>query len=138
MNSDSKDNGEAIDNALYDLLDSVVEYQELRKACGGQLRDAFFNLTLARRSAGYNRISPDLCSGKAKAIATIEPAGVQIHRRAVENEKDPLMWFGMLVPPQLRKAQQEFVGSLNQLVKLAQLQRQIEHKRRNVQTQLKT
>ncbi|KAJ2392803.1 hypothetical protein GGI23_005147 [Coemansia sp. RSA 2559] len=34
---------------------------------------------------------------------------------------DPLLWFGMLVPPTLKDAQNAFVASLDSLVRLAQL-----------------
>ncbi|KAI9475144.1 hypothetical protein BX667DRAFT_498131 [Coemansia mojavensis] len=43
-----------------------------------------------------------------------------------EKSKDPLLWFGMLVPPALKDAQAQFNETLDILVELAELKRQLE------------
>ncbi|KAJ1827374.1 hypothetical protein IWW55_006471 [Coemansia sp. RSA 2706] len=40
---------------------------------------------------------------------------------------DPLLWFGMLVPPALKEAQSQFTLSLEELVQLAELKRRLAH-----------
>ncbi|KAJ2677342.1 hypothetical protein IWW42_000148 [Coemansia sp. RSA 1085] len=44
-----------------------------------------------------------------------------------EKSKDPLLWFGMLVPPALKDAQAQFNETLDILVELAELKRQLEN-----------
>ncbi|KAJ1656112.1 hypothetical protein GGF38_004639 [Coemansia sp. RSA 25] len=189
----------SVDSQLFELFDCVAEYQQLRHSSSSTLRQAFFDLALAKRSAGYRWISPDLYNGRAHAIATVaideeypndmrvmrsnthaeasssnpeqthsaisdgDKEGSVIRRRrrrqrhsnrdesesaepAASNDKeedenlasdgeaskkqqrsvaanDPLLWFGMLVPPSLKEAQSGFATSLDCFVQLAQLKR---------------
>ncbi|KAJ2083120.1 hypothetical protein H4R24_001033 [Coemansia sp. RSA 988] len=186
-----------IDEGLLELLDVFSEYQRIRESSNALLREAFFDLSVARRSAGYQWISADMYSGRAQAITTVDinPLTdtiniVRKHRQeqcadevqqdgpseglrrrhqasdsrtSTDGEKDekvnsdkdektaielgssspsrvrsddPLLWFGMLVPPALKKAQGGFVDALDQLVRLAQLKRQLEAKQNTLQLML--
>ncbi|KAJ2735006.1 hypothetical protein IW152_001851 [Coemansia sp. BCRC 34962] len=197
--NESAPNPALIDSQLLELFDCVAEYQRLRDSSSRLLRQAFFNLTQAKRSAGYQWISPDLCSGRARAIATIsvdeehpvsmrvvrnnshtdnddeqerdsdtEKADVGLRRRGRRSSResehvraassdgdseedlpgdaekpakeqravagnDPLLWFGMLVPPALKSAQSGFVSSLDQFVRLAQLKHRIAQQQQALQ-----
>ncbi|PIA19531.1 hypothetical protein COEREDRAFT_5362 [Coemansia reversa NRRL 1564] len=188
------------DDDLLELLDMFSEYQQIRGSSNALLRQAFFDLSVARRSAGYQWISADMYSGRAQAITTVDVDPIAdditvIYRRrqescadevrqekpreglrrrlpisetatAVElndeeNDKhndsdmdemtstekrnsspskvrsdDPLLWFGMLVPPALKEAQSGFVNAVGQLVRLAQLKRQLEAKQKALQPML--
>ncbi|KAJ2824715.1 hypothetical protein GGI24_003337 [Coemansia furcata] len=189
--SDSAPNPALIDSQLLALFDCVAEYQQLRSGSSNLLRQAFFDLALAKRSAGYQWISPDLYSGRARAIATVSineehPISMRVVRNSSrtnnDDEKDqdgdaenadsglrrrrrhsdhkaeyaeanssgdedeeslpndseksdkekrsaavtdPLLWFGMLVPPTLKSAQSGFVSSLDQFIQLAQLKHRL-------------
>ncbi|KAJ2537073.1 hypothetical protein EV175_006754 [Coemansia sp. RSA 1933] len=153
------DHQEGVHNSMLSILDSVAEYRRLRHKSCTSLRQAFFDLSCAKRSAGYQWISPHLYNAHPKAIATVSiaddssPLEITCVRRCItagsessscssesdqeeeeqgtdDNEKkprrrkasdDPLLWFGMLVPPTLKDAQNGFVASLDSLVRLAQL-----------------
>ncbi|KAJ2684213.1 hypothetical protein IWW39_005041 [Coemansia spiralis] len=179
--SESTPSPALIDSQLLELFGCVAEYQQLRDSSSSLLRQSFFNLAQAKRSAGYQWISPDLYSGRARAIATVSideehPVSMRVVRNnshtgsddkqeqdsdkdnadsglrrrgqrssdEAEDEEDspgdaekpakkqraaagndPLLWFGMLVPPALKSAQSGFVSSLDQLVRLAQLKHRI-------------
>ncbi|KAJ2753601.1 hypothetical protein GGI19_003009 [Coemansia pectinata] len=191
--SEKTSNPASIDNQLFELFDCVAEYQQLRSSSSILLRQAFFDLASAKRSAGYQWISPDLYSGRAHAIATVSigeehPIDMRVVRNNSRidngNEKgqgsdrektdgglkrrsrrhlssdesehakltasgdedeedlpgdtekpdkkqrsvavnDPLLWFGMLVPPTLKAAQSGFVSSLDKFVQLAQLKHRL-------------
>ncbi|KAJ2428537.1 hypothetical protein GGF41_001347, partial [Coemansia sp. RSA 2531] len=69
--SESTSNPALVDSQLFELFDCVAEYQQLRSNSNNLLRQAFFDLALAKRSAGYQWISPDLYSARAHAIATV-------------------------------------------------------------------
>ncbi|KAJ2822279.1 hypothetical protein IWW50_004277 [Coemansia erecta] len=45
--------------------------------------------------------------------------------KAKDVSGDPLLWFGMLVPPALKDAQTQFTTAVDQLVQLAELKRQL-------------
>ncbi|KAJ2614581.1 hypothetical protein H4S08_001646 [Coemansia sp. RSA 1365] len=189
-----------IDDDLLELLDMFSEYQRIRGSSNALLRQAFFDLSVARRSAGYQWISADMYSGRAQAITTVDVDPIadditvvyrrqqeqcadevqqekprEVLRRRIptsktatavelsdeENDKhndsdmdektstekrnsspsrvrsdDPLLWFGMLVPPALKEAQSGFVNALGQIVRLAQLKRQLEAKQKTLQPML--
>ncbi|KAJ2065799.1 hypothetical protein GGI17_000068 [Coemansia sp. S146] len=199
--SESASNPASVDNQLIELFDCVAEYQQLRSSSSILLRHAFFDLALAKRSAGYQWISPDLYSGRARAIATVsideehpidmrvvrnnshsgnddeteqdsngekEDGGLRRRSRrrhgsdesehtkltasGDEDEEDspsdtekpdkkqrsvavndPLLWFGMLVPPTLKAAQSGFVSSLDQFVQLAQLKHRLAQQQQALQ-----
>ncbi|KAJ1842598.1 hypothetical protein H4R99_005904 [Coemansia sp. RSA 1722] len=174
----------AIDRELLELFDDLTQYQQMRDSANQELKHAYFDLALARRSAGYRWISPDLYSGRARAIATasVDPdtgrvsvvrrelarartsKGRQQHQENKEDEgrsglrqrrqkkdtadkepgnnddgdqervlDDPLLWFGMLVPPSLKDAQRGFATSLDLLVALAQAKGQLTAKQQGLQ-----
>ncbi|KAJ2448680.1 hypothetical protein GGF42_005023 [Coemansia sp. RSA 2424] len=197
----------SVDSQLFELFDCVAEYQQLRHSSSSTLRQAFFDLALAKRSAGYRWISPDLYNGRAHAIATVaideeypndlrvmrsnthaeasssnpeqthsaisdsDKEGNVIRRRrrrlsnrdesesadpaaSNDNEEDgdlasdgkvskkqqrsvaandPLLWFGMLVPPSLKEAQSGFATSLDCFVQLAQLKRRLMQQQQEIQ-----
>ncbi|KAJ1724529.1 hypothetical protein LPJ53_001234 [Coemansia erecta] len=138
-----------IDNMILGLLGMVEEYQRVREASGQLAKQAYFDLTLARRSAGYRWISADLYSGRAQAVATTtidsetgELSGAVERRPTQRTEKgktvddDPVLWFGMLVPPKLKDAQSGFVAMLDQLAHLAQLRQRIARQQQRVQSAL--
>ncbi|KAJ2802183.1 hypothetical protein H4R20_003380 [Coemansia guatemalensis] len=195
-----KSTNQKIDDGLLELLDEFSEYQRIRESSNALLRQAFFDLSVARRSAGYQWISADMYSGRAQAITTVDvdpvadnisivrkhrqeqcadeaqqegsSEGLRRRRQASgatasadssDGEKDehnssdmdeqtatekrnsapsrvrsddPLLWFGMLVPPALKKAQGGFVNALDQIVQLAQLKRQLEAKQKALQLML--
>ncbi|KAJ2125650.1 hypothetical protein IW147_000710 [Coemansia sp. RSA 720] len=156
------------DDELLNLLDVFVEYQQLQEAINGGLKRGYFDLAVAKRTAGYRWISPDMYNGRAQAIATVavdEASGTITYTRrtptvannadkseqsgglrkrgakakTVNNDEknendvrkvsdDPLLWFGMLVPPALKDAQTQFTTTLDQLVRLADLKQQLAHK----------
>ncbi|KAJ1646438.1 hypothetical protein LPJ64_002083 [Coemansia asiatica] len=187
----------SIDKELLELFDVLTQYQHIRGSANQELKQAYFDLTLAKRSAGYRWISPDLYSGRAQAIATaaIDPrtGHVSIVRRDVarrrtsekssqEQQKemgdegqgrsglrqrrerkgsankdkdkeepgeqnngesdemraldDPLLWFGMLVPPSLKDAQRGFVTSLDRLIALGQVKQQLLVKQQRLQQRI--
>ncbi|KAJ2746502.1 hypothetical protein GGI20_001277 [Coemansia sp. BCRC 34301] len=83
----------SIDSQLFELFDCVEEYQQLRSISSSKLRQAFFDLALAKRSAGYQWISPDMYSGRAHAIATVvideeHPNAMQVVRRTPAKDTD--------------------------------------------------
>ncbi|KAJ1795681.1 hypothetical protein LPJ59_004209 [Coemansia sp. RSA 2399] len=162
-----------LDDKMLRVLDNVAEYRRLRDQCNTSFRHAFFALACAKRSAGYQWISPDLYNAHPTAIATVSIAdssgagGLEIagvHRRqpgasgrddataaaeeegeADDDEKkpqrrkasdDPLLWFGMLVPPTLKDAQNAFVASLDSLVRLAQLEWAIRSEQDELQNEI--
>ncbi|KAI9505087.1 hypothetical protein GGI25_000405 [Coemansia spiralis] len=173
--SEHRTDRQNIDDFMLELFDNIAEYRSIREESSAALRQAFFDLALAKRSAGYRWISPDLYSANAQAIATVavcenscEVVG-GIYRRdireiagpdgsssdcsddAVDSEKDalskrcsnsqkskakkkckasdnPLLWFGMLVPPKLKEAQGGFAASLDHFIRLAQLKRSMQLK----------
>ncbi|KAJ2355163.1 hypothetical protein IWW50_002354 [Coemansia erecta] len=150
---------------LLKALDVVAEYQSIRETSNSGLKHGYFNLAVAKRAAGYWWISPDLYSGRARAIATVAidetsgsmrcvrrspnaksaekteaPEGLQRRGKTkaanADKEKNsenktkdmsgnPLLWFGMLVPPALKDAQAQFTSTLDQLVQLANLKCQL-------------
>ncbi|KAJ2503423.1 hypothetical protein GGH96_000213 [Coemansia sp. RSA 1972] len=156
------------DDELLSLLDVFAKYQQLQEAINGGLKRGYFDLAVAKRTAGYRWISPDMYSGRARAIATVaadEESGTIAYTRRTpsatnnadkseqsgglrkrgakpkmvnnneKNEKDvrkvsddPLLWFGMLVPPALKDAQTQFTTTLEQLVRLAVLKQQLDSK----------
>ncbi|KAJ2356492.1 hypothetical protein GGF43_002036 [Coemansia sp. RSA 2618] len=153
------------DERLLKALDAVAEYQSIRETSNSGLKSGYFDLAVAKRAAGYRWISPDLYSGRARAIATVAidetsgslrcvrrspnaksaekteaPEGLRKRCKAktekADEEKDsenktkdmsgdPLLWFGMLVPPALKDAQTQFTTAVDQLVQLAELKRQL-------------
>ncbi|KAJ2513361.1 hypothetical protein GGI11_000768 [Coemansia sp. RSA 2049] len=154
-----------IDAGLLNVLDRVAEYRRLRDEASASLRQAFFDLARAKRSAGYQWISPDLYSAHPRAIATVsvdethpidnaaadESKIFLVNRRMAEDSdqdnsgsddekprarkpsKDPLLWFGMLVPPALKDAQKGFVASLDSLARLAHLAHTIQREQERLQ-----
>ncbi|KAJ1668302.1 hypothetical protein IW140_000393 [Coemansia sp. RSA 1813] len=188
--SEENTHRQSVDNKMLAVLDSVAEYRRLRDECGASFRQAFFELARAKRSAGYQWISPDLYNANPKAIATVSITGSTdddgdgdgdcgdgmeisgVHRREadthscsetgsttsnsnassreadkdeeLEDEKprrrkasdDPLLWFGMLVPPPLKDAQKGFVASLDTLVRLAQLHHTIRCEQKELQHEM--
>ncbi|KAJ2712591.1 hypothetical protein H4R19_002676 [Coemansia spiralis] len=181
---DSRD--AACDNAdseLLALLECLAEYQEARESSGALLRQGFFELALARRSAGYRWISPERHHGNARSTASVDvdqdthnirlvcggpertpsaacgkadgdsqggvrqrrgrhtgsdensdtdssaacglPSSPDEDKHVAADPGDPLLWFGVLVPPALRDAQGHFRAALAQLVRLAQLKTQL-------------
>ncbi|KAJ2663144.1 hypothetical protein IWW48_001465 [Coemansia sp. RSA 1200] len=142
-----------MDAGLLNVLDHVSEYRRLRDEANASLRQAFFDLARAKRSTGYQWISPDLYSAHPRAIATVSVDETNPNDNAAADEseifivnrrmsvdsdqddsgsedekprtrktsKDPLLWFGMLVPPALKDAQKGFVASLGSLARLAHL-----------------
>ncbi|KAJ1885298.1 hypothetical protein LPJ66_010186 [Kickxella alabastrina] len=124
------------DTKLLQHFATLAQYQHTRERNSAALKQAFFVLAQARRSAGYSRISPDQYSGHAQPIATVninamEPGSsgstMTVARRNEDSAGvDPLLWFGMLVPPTLREAQSGFVEALDGLVALAQMKRELE------------
>ncbi|KAJ1885319.1 hypothetical protein LPJ66_010175 [Kickxella alabastrina] len=125
------------DTKLLQHFATLAQYQHTRERSSAALKQAFFVLAQARRSAGYSRISPDQYSGHAQPIATVninamEPDSsdgtMAVARRNEDSGGgvDPLLWFGMLVPPTLREAQSGFVEALDGLVALAQMKRELE------------
>ncbi|KAJ2783923.1 hypothetical protein H4R18_001406 [Coemansia javaensis] len=129
--------GEA-DSELLAALEVLGEYRAAREASSAALRQGFFDLAVARRSAGYRQISAGMCSGSARAGATVrvnEAAGtIGPVRRAADggsgSSGDPLLWFGgaLGTPPALREAQRRFADALDQLAGLAQLTRRLAHR----------
>ncbi|KAJ2456307.1 hypothetical protein EV183_000234 [Coemansia sp. RSA 2336] len=156
---DINSNNQEKDKQLLQALDTFAEYQNRREVAHSKLRQGYFDLALAKRTAGYRWISPDLYSGNAQAIKTvhIDPASgalsiqqgqamheqndsQQLRRRKQkknaekeqqDKSKDPLLWFGMLVPPALKDAQVQFNDALQVLVELAELKRQLESQAKN-------
>ncbi|KAJ1733319.1 hypothetical protein LPJ61_001620 [Coemansia biformis] len=177
------------DGDLLSLLECLAEYQATRESSGALLRQGFFDLALARRSTGYQSISPDWCHGSARASASValdehpgdlrlvvgdagraprakdsetehgshgspgDSGGVRQRRRQSANghrsqddgdataatgdgdksaggadPDDPLLWFGVLVPPALRDAQGRFKEALGELIRLAQLKGRLERR----------
>ncbi|KAI7834247.1 hypothetical protein BX661DRAFT_195989 [Kickxella alabastrina] len=124
------------DTKLLQHFATLAQYQHTRERSSAALKQAFFVLAQARRSAGYSRISPDQYSGHAQPIATVninamEPDSSSItmtvaRRNEDSSGVDPLLWFGMLVPPTLREAQSGFVDALDGLVALAQMKHELE------------
>ncbi|KAJ2376039.1 hypothetical protein GGI05_007064 [Coemansia sp. RSA 2603] len=148
MNAE-RERRQEIDDMTLELLGAVEEYQSLREASGQLAKQAYFDLTLARRSAGYRWISADLYSGRAQAIATAtidnktNKLSGAVKRRPTQRtdkgktvDEDPVLWFGMLVPPKLKDAQGGFVAMLDQLMRLAQLKQQISSQQQRVQSAL--
>ncbi|KAJ2725334.1 hypothetical protein GGI07_001342 [Coemansia sp. Benny D115] len=145
MSADGVSAEQRIDADLLSLLDSVSQYQSVRAHSSDALKQAFFDISRAKRSQGYRWISPDQYSNRAQALATatIDPTtgDYSLVRREPEkpvvkkqekDEKDdardagdPLLWFGVLVPPALRDAQRGFEGVLEDFVRLAQLKSQL-------------
>ncbi|KAJ2806651.1 hypothetical protein H4R21_000777 [Coemansia helicoidea] len=173
------------DSSLLALLDCLAEYQGARASSGALLRQGFFDLAVARRSAGYRWISPGRHHGNARCTASVAIDGhsgdIRLvrsgsghapdtaarvaddcdqgvrrrrHQHASDNEgsegaasqlppeesecapadpDDPLLWFGVLVPPALRDAQGRFRAALDQLVRLAQLKAQLAQRRQQAQ-----
>ncbi|KAJ1964897.1 hypothetical protein GGI12_001128 [Dipsacomyces acuminosporus] len=63
---------EEIDGTLLELFDVLARYRQGRSSSSKALKQAYFDLAQARRSAGYRWVSPDQYSGNARAIATVD------------------------------------------------------------------
>ena len=99
---DEKEEQQGNTNALK-ILDLLDEYQLFRNRSGTQFRNAYFDLTIAKKSHSINPLYPKSLKG------------------------DPLYWFSGLPCKGLRDAQTGFTKALDDIKELALIVQKLQH-----------
>jgi hypothetical protein len=115
-------------------LDQVQDYVIAQEALRELLRSGLFSIAQTKYSKGcIGQQQYDMEMEASARVDVLENSASQgspstcstfeLHRG--EGEKDPLAWFGVMVPPSLRDAQQSFKQALEVVVQLANHAQQI-------------
>eukprot|EP00295_Goniomonas_pacifica_P027928 CAMPEP_0175936096 /NCGR_PEP_ID=MMETSP0108-20121206/21429_1 /TAXON_ID=195067 ORGANISM="Goniomonas pacifica, Strain CCMP1869" /NCGR_SAMPLE_ID=MMETSP0108 /ASSEMBLY_ACC=CAM_ASM_000204 /LENGTH=147 /DNA_ID=CAMNT_0017260155 /DNA_START=9 /DNA_END=452 /DNA_ORIENTATION=- len=137
------------DDVLCELMAEVDHYQEIHHQMQVACKEGRFLLASTRRSTGMTRISPCQFDENmtASAKVNIDESGSlsfqappwvvsKAKQEGTETKKsdNPINWFGVLVPPALRRSQRHFLNATELCVDLANSARRI----KELQTELES
>ncbi|ORX59893.1 hypothetical protein BCR36DRAFT_579339 [Piromyces finnis] len=163
----SQEKLDAIDNCLFELLELVENFNEIRIKSNKELSSGYFNLAKSKYSLGagaFTSLSYDkrmTCGAKItcdkiddKELVQFKLGGEMYEKKvkSTENEsniknrnneekteqnktnieevkfRNPLLWYGVLVPQSLRSSQKDFKNALTSIVELTNLSLKINEK----------
>eukprot|EP00730_Choanoeca_flexa_P013228 TRINITY_DN5096_c0_g1_i1.p1 TRINITY_DN5096_c0_g1~~TRINITY_DN5096_c0_g1_i1.p1 ORF type:complete len:161 (+),score=18.41 TRINITY_DN5096_c0_g1_i1:58-483(+) len=110
-----------LDAKLIAFMDEYEQYQALQRELQNLTSEGFLQLAQARKSTGVAGVSKLQYPQEtvASSRVAIDPLDEDICLDQTKPEKDPLRWFGVLVPSALRQAQTTFRRSTEIAVRLA-------------------
>lgn len=115
------------DKKTEQLLNDVDEYKKVQKQAFDRLKNGYLNL--ARANYSNDRIGhygKDNYNEKTMQSRISFDTSTLTTKKEKDSVKDPITMFGALsAPPALREAQTEFKQSVDELLKLVELQNRI-------------
>lgn len=167
----SKDKLDAIDKCLFELLELVENFNEIRTKSNKELSSGYFNLAKSKYSLGAGtftslsydkrmrsgakitiekddkeliqyKLGGEMYEKKVKPTEKSSETNSTLKNRnneektkeestKVENEvkfRNPLYWYGVLVPQSLRSSQKDFKNAITSFIELANLTQKINEK----------
>eukprot|EP00002_Diphylleia_rotans_P037332 TRINITY_DN8330_c0_g3_i1.p1 TRINITY_DN8330_c0_g3~~TRINITY_DN8330_c0_g3_i1.p1 ORF type:complete len:275 (+),score=51.94 TRINITY_DN8330_c0_g3_i1:181-1005(+) len=119
--AEMEDRDEAWWNLVCKSEELFYEYTSLADS----MKEGFINISAARKTLGSSGLSELQYNKSMVASTRIRAVGDSYELDFIENQDDPLRWFGILVPPALRQAQQNFSQATETIIKLATMKRRI-------------
>lgn len=130
-----------LDRLTLDALTLMEEHIQTKLEIENSMNEGEVHLAKSRYIMGHNKVSelqlPTEDSPEFEALATIHPHDdeklfnresydLEMRQKgSADNLKDPLKWFGILLPKNLHQAQSKFKQSLLWSVKCVNLQTQL-------------
>ncbi|KAI8898678.1 hypothetical protein BC833DRAFT_588817 [Globomyces pollinis-pini] len=107
------------------IMDLLDEYQLQMNQLQKTMAKGFIELSQAKYSYGEHRISQYQYDSRMESLVKLTPnetSSQLVRSKSDPTLKNPILWFGVLVPQSLKLSQTNFVNSLDLVLNLSNIQ----------------